>query len=131
MSKQTERNIEAVKKGLEAFSAGDMETMMSLLDDKIEWVQPGDSAISGTYHGKRELGDWFRRVGEKSATIKPLQFLADGDTVVVLSEVTVGKEKAPTANVYTLRDGKVTRADNYTDTAMTERIWGRKKAAAR
>jgi ketosteroid isomerase-like protein len=54
--------------------------------------------------------------------------LANGDTVVVLSEVTVGKEKAPDANVYTLRDGKIIRANIYTDTAMTERIWGRKKA---
>jgi len=57
MSDLTERNIEVVKKGIEAFSTGDIDTMMSLFDDNIEWVQPGDSAISGTYHGKGELGD--------------------------------------------------------------------------
>ena len=32
---------------------------MSLLNDNIEWVQPGDSAISGTYHGKAELGEYL------------------------------------------------------------------------
>jgi hypothetical protein len=46
MSDQTERNIEVVKKGIETFSTADIETMMSLFDDNIEWVQR-DSAISG------------------------------------------------------------------------------------
>ena len=71
MSDQTERNIEVVKKGIEAFSTADIETMMSLFDDNIEWVQPGDSAISGTYHGKGELGQFFRRLAPQSATIGP------------------------------------------------------------
>jgi uncharacterized protein len=70
MSEQ-EENIEVIKKGYDAFTTGDMETMMSLFDDNIEWVQPGDSAISGTYHGKGELGEYFMRLGEKSPTIKP------------------------------------------------------------
>jgi uncharacterized protein len=76
MSDQTERNIEVVKKGVEAFSTADIERMMSLFDDNIEWVQPGDSAISGTYHGKGELGQFFGRLAAKSATIAPRRFLA-------------------------------------------------------
>jgi len=67
MSEQ-EQNIELVKKGYEAFTAGDIDTVMSLFDDSIEWVQPGDSAISGTYHGKAELGQFIRRLAEKSTT---------------------------------------------------------------
>ena len=58
MSNQEQKNIELVKKGYEAFSAGDVDTVMSLFDDNIEWVQPGDSAISGTYRGKAELGEY-------------------------------------------------------------------------
>lgn len=49
---QEEQNIELVKRGYEAFNAGDGDTVMSLFDDNVEWIQPGDSAISGTYHGK-------------------------------------------------------------------------------
>jgi ketosteroid isomerase-like protein len=30
------------------------------------------------------------------------------------------------ADVYTLRDGKIVRAQIYTDTAMMERVFGRK-----
>ena len=130
MSEQ-EQNIEIVKKGYEAFSTGDIETVMSLYDDNIEWVQPGDSTISGTYHGKGELGDLLSRLAEKSPTIKPRRFLADGDMVVVLSDTTVGGEAAQDAEVYTLRDGKTVRAELYGDTAMMERIYGKKQVAAR
>jgi uncharacterized protein len=53
------QNIEVVQKGYEAFAAGDMETLMSVLDDNIEWIQPGESAVSGTYHGKGEIGEYI------------------------------------------------------------------------
>jgi uncharacterized protein len=46
MSEQ--EDIELVKRGYEAFSAGDIETVMNTFDDNVEWVQPGESAISGT-----------------------------------------------------------------------------------
>jgi len=128
MSEQ-EQNIELVKKSIEAFSTADVETMMSLFDDNIEWVQPGDSAISGTYHGKGELGQFFGRLAEKSATIAPHRFLADGDMVIVLSETTAGNETSEVAHVLTLRDGKAVRAQVYADTAVMERIFGKKQVA--
>jgi hypothetical protein len=128
MSEQ-ERNIEVVKKGYEAFSTGDIETLMSLLDDNIEWIQPGDSAVSGTYHGKVALGEYLTRLGEKSPTVTPHRFIADGDTVVVLSEASVGGETSQDVEVYTLRDGKSVRVQVYGDTAMMERQYGKKQVA--
>jgi ketosteroid isomerase-like protein len=62
MSEQ-EQNIEVVKNGYEAFMAGDIETLMSLLDDNIEWIQPGQSSVSGTYHGKGETRRIHKPVG--------------------------------------------------------------------
>ena len=129
MSEQ-ERNIEHVKKGYEAFSGGDIDTLMALLDDNIEWVHPGQSAISGTYHGKGEFGEFLRRFAEKSTTVKPRRFLADGDMVIVLSETTAGNETSEVAQVLTLRDGKTVRAQVYADTAVMERVFGRKQVAA-
>jgi ketosteroid isomerase-like protein len=130
MSDQEQKNIELVKKGYEAFSAGDVDTVMSLFDDNIEWVQPGDSAISGTYHGKAELGEYLSRLAEKSVTVKLNRLLADGDIVVGLTEVTVGDERGQDADVFTLRDGKTVRVQVYTDTAIMERVYGRKPVAA-
>lgn len=128
MSEQ-EQNIEVVKKGYEAFMAGDMETLMSLLDDNIEWIQPGQSVVSGTYHGKGELSEYLSKLAEKSTTVDPHRFLADGDTVVVLSETTSGGEKSEDADVFTLRDGKIAHAHVYVDTAIMERVFGKKQLA--
>jgi ketosteroid isomerase-like protein len=130
MSDQEQKNIELVKKGYEAFSAGDVDTVMSLFDDNIEWVQPGDSAISGTYHGKAELGEYLSRLAQKSVRVKLNRLLADGDTVVALTEVTVGDERGQDADVFTLRDGKTIRVQVHTDTAIMERVYGRKQVTA-
>ncbi len=129
MSEQ-DQNIEVIKKGYDAFAAGDVETLMSLFDDNIEWIQPGESTISGTYHGKGELGEYLKRLGEKAPTISPHRFIADGDTVVVFSQATVGGETSQDVEVYTLRDGKSVRVEVYGDTAMMERHYGKKQVAA-
>lgn len=126
----SQENIDLIKRGYDAFSSGDVETLMSLFDDNVEWVQPGDSSISGTYHGKGELAEYLTRLGEKSPSITPGRFLADGDTVVVLSESHVGGESAPNVEVYTIRNGKTVRVQVYGDTAMMERIYGKKHATA-
>lgn len=125
-----EQNIETIKRGYDAFAAGDMETVLSLFDDDLEWVQPGESAISGTYHGKAEFMEFLGKLGEKGATVKVNQLIADGDTVVALTDVTLGGESAKDADVFTLRDGKTVRAQIYTDTAMMERIYGKKQVAS-
>ena len=130
MSDQEQKNTELVKEGYEGAVAGDVDTVMNLFDDSIQWVQPGDSAISGTYHGKAELGEYLSRLAEKSVTVKLNRLLADGDTVVALTEVTVGHERGQDADVLTLRNGKTVRVQVHTDTAVMERVYGRKQVAA-
>ena len=119
-------NVDASKKGYAAFAAGDLETAMNNVDDNVEWVVPGNSTVSGTYRGKAEATGMLMKMAEKSFTSAPSRFLADGDVVVVLTQVTVGEESAPQADVWTFRDGKIVKALNLTDTAMQERIWGTK-----
>ena len=129
MSEQQD-NIEVIKKGYDAFISGDVETVMALFDDNIEWVQPGNSTISGTYHGKGEVGRYMQLLGEKNPTVKVRQLLADGDTVVALTEVSVGEDRAHDADVFTVKAGKTTRVEVHTDTAMMERVYGTKQHAA-
>jgi ketosteroid isomerase-like protein len=126
----SEQNKELVKRGYEAFSAGDAETVMNLFDDNIEWIQPGQSAISGTYHGKGEVAEYMRRLAEKNVTVKLEQLLADGDMVVALTEVTVGNETGHDADVFTIRDGKTVRVQVHSDTALMERVYGKKQVAS-
>jgi ketosteroid isomerase-like protein len=122
----TSQNVETAKKAYAAFAAGDLETAMSVLDDGIEWFNPGNSNVSGTYRGKAGFTELAVKLAEKSFTTTPSHFLADDDVVVVVTQVTAGGESALEADVLTFRDGKVIKAQTIADTAMTERIYGTK-----
>lgn len=124
------QNIEATKRGYAAFNAGDLEAALSTFADTVEWTIGGDSMIGGTYRGKNELTELLTRLGEKATAVRTKRFLADGDTVVVLTEVTAGGETSQEADVFTFRNGKVVKAHSYGDTAMQERVFGKKPVAA-
>ncbi|ABG92329.1 MULTISPECIES: nuclear transport factor 2 family protein [Rhodococcus] len=121
-----QQNIETAKNGYAAYSAGDAEKAMSFFDDDIEWISPGNSTVSGTFHGKPEVGAMWMKLAEKSTTTTPERFLADDDVVVVLTRVAAGGESADEADVLTFRDGKVVKFQSAADTAMLERVFGTK-----
>jgi ketosteroid isomerase-like protein len=123
-------NKEAIQRGYAAFAAGDLDTVMSLFDDDIEWVQPGASAISGAFHGKAEVMEHFGRLAEKGLTVKLNQLIAEGDTVVAITEVTAGGETGEDADVFTMRNGKTVSVRAHGDTALTERVYGKKQLAS-
>ena len=120
------QNVEMTKKAYEAFAAGDLETVLSTFDDNVEFVVPGNSTISGTYRGKAEVTNFFAKLAEKSFTNTPSRFVADEDVVVVLGQITAGGESAPEADASTFRGGKIVNLQAFSDTAMFERVYGRK-----
>ena len=124
------QNIEVTKKGYAAFNAGDLETALSVFADTVQWTIGGQSVISGTYHDKHELSGLLAQLGQKSTSVKTKTFLADGDYVVVLTEVTAGGETSEEADVFEFRDGKIVKAHSFGDTALQERIFGSKRVAA-
>ena len=124
-----EENKAIIERGYAAFTSGDMETVMNLFDDDIEWVQPGGSSVSGTFHGKAEVMEHLARLAEKDLTVKLNRLVAEGDTVVALTEVSAGGESGDDADVFVLRDGKTIRVEAHGDTAMIERVYGRKQLA--
>ena len=120
------QNAETAKKAYEAYGAGDIETALSTFDDDVEWSIPGNSTLSGTYRGKGEFFELLGKLAEKSFTTTPERIVADGDDVVVITKVTAGGESALQADVLTYRDGKLVKALSISDTAMQERVYGRK-----
>jgi len=129
MSEQDD-NKDLIKRGYEAFAARDIETVMSLFDDDIEWVQPGDSAVSGTFHGKTEVMEHLGRLAEKSPTVNIKRLIAEGDTVVAITDISAGGETGEDADVFTIRNGKTVRMEVHGDTALIERVYGKKQLAA-
>jgi len=124
-----QENKELVKKGYEAFAAGDVQAVMDLFDDDVEWVQPGESAISGTFHGKTEVMEFLGRLAEKGPTVTVKRLIAEGDTVVAITEVSVDGQSGEDADIMTIRDGKTVRMEVHGDTALLERVYGKKELA--
>lgn len=118
-------NIATAKRGYAAFAAGDAVGAMADMVDEIEWITPGNSAISGTTHGKQELGANWAKLAEKGFTTSPQHWLADEERVVVLVRVSVAGETADTADVLTFNeDGKLIKFQSASDTALLERVFG-------
>jgi uncharacterized protein len=124
-----QENKDLVKRGYEAFTSGDMETVMNLFDDDCEWVQPGQSSVSGTFHGKAEVMEHFGRLVEKGLTVKLNRLIAEDDAVVAITEVTAGGETSEDADVFIIRDGKTVRVETHGDTSLLERVYGKKQLA--
>ena len=120
------QNVEIAKKAYEAYGAGDVETALADFDDNIEWSIPGNRAISGNYRGKSEFMNLLGRLAEKSFTTTPERILGDGDDVVVITKITAGGESGLQADVLTYRNGRLVKAQSIADTALQERVFGRK-----
>lgn len=122
-----QQNIEIVRRGYEAFGRGDLDTLLGLFDEHIEWFSPGpaDLPTAGTRRGRQQVADFFKVVGElfEFQRFEPKTFIAQEDRVVVLGEDTArikatGKVlDSEWAHAFSLRDGKITRFHEYIDTA--------------
>jgi uncharacterized protein len=121
-----EQNVETAKRAYAAFSAGDAQEAMANIADDIEWITPGNSAISGTLHGKQDVGALWGKLAEKGFSTSPQYWFSDEQRVVVLTRITVGGEEADSADVLTYRDGKLVKFQTAGDTALLERVFGSK-----
>jgi uncharacterized protein len=74
--------------------------------------------------------EFMGRLAEKGPTVTVKRLIAEGDTVVAITEVTVDGETTEDADVMTIRDGKTVRMEVHGDTAVLERVYGKKQLAA-
>ncbi len=121
-----EEFIGSAKAGYAAFSWGDPAAAMANMADDVEWVVPGNSTVSGTYHGKEELGAFWMKLAEKSYTQVAELFLGDEERVMVLVHATVAGESSDRVDILTYRDGKLVKIQNVLDTLFEQRIFGTK-----
>src|SRR5205807_1000219 len=94
--------------------------------DDIEWITPGNSTVSGTVHGKEEVGRLWQQLAEKGFSTSPQYWFSDDERVVVLTHISVEGGEADSADVLTYRDGKLVKFQSAGDTALLERIFGTK-----
>jgi uncharacterized protein len=79
-------NAMRMRTAMERFMAGDMEGFLSTFSDDIVWRTGGANALTGTYRGKQEVGEWFGKLRELAVgtqRVEPLDLLADDEHLVV------------------------------------------------
>ena len=127
MSEQ--QNVEIIRRGYEAFGRGDLNALLDLFDDDIEWTAPGPPELptAGTRRGRAQVAEFFNAIGQtwEIQRFDPHTFIAQGDHVVVVGDDTArvkatGKVlDTPWVHVFTMRGGKVVRFQEFLDTAAT------------
>jgi ketosteroid isomerase-like protein len=120
-------NLDVIRKGYDAFGHGDIETLLSLFDEQIEWVTPGPAELktSGRRTGRQAVGEFFGTVNElfEIQRFEPKEFIAQGDRVIVFGEETAAVRATgkvldnPWVHSFTLRNGKVVAFQEYFDSA--------------
>lgn len=118
-------NADLVRAFYGAAAAGDPGAM-DLFAPDVEFCMPDVLPHGGTIHGREALGGYFGGVRGRWEDFRAeLDDLVDGGERVVAMGRFCGRPKVsdryvevPFALVWTLRDGRAIRVDEYTDTAL-------------
>jgi hypothetical protein len=127
-------NGEKVKGLYEAAGRGDPGVLMAALHPAIEWSEAEGSpyAANNPYVGPGGVGMLLGQIATDISDfrLEPHTFIDGGDVVVVQGRYRgVGAKTkkaldAPFAHVWSLRDGKVVRFQQYTDTRQWRDVLG-------
>jgi ketosteroid isomerase-like protein len=119
-------NTQVVRDCYRYFSEGNIEELLNQLTDNVQWSVPGPREIpyAGIRQGKPSVREFFKQVEETEEVLKmePREFIEQGNNVVALGywEAKVKKTgrlaKSEWAMVFTLKDGKIARFQEYSDT---------------
>src|SRR3954469_13673969 len=119
-------NKQAAINGYAAFGAMDADAAMKDISDSIEWVVGGDNALTGTYRGKEEVGQFWMKLLEKGFKNTPKEYIAEGDKVVVICDVELDGNAADSADVLSYDDeGKLIRFETFGGEAQLDRAYPR------
>lgn len=125
MSEQ--ENLDLINRIYGAFGAGDIPGLLGMLAEDIDWFHPRPDQIpwGGARTGHEEVVGFFTALGQAVDVerFEPGQFVAKDDQVIVFGgeRMKVKSNGVPYevdwTHVFTVRDGKVAKFREYTDTA--------------
>lgn len=126
----SQENKLVVKEGYQKFKNKDIAGILELFADDIEWEGARSEYIpfSGVYRGKQQAAQYFALMdqAQESQSFEPQEFIAEGDKVVVMGQskwtvkATGQTYENPWVHIFTLREGKVVKFQQYNDTAAAQ-----------
>ena len=121
------QNTRVVKEAYAAFQRGDIPAVLAALDDDIQWQAvigtEGIVPTAGLRRGRAGVAQFFQQLADNVTfdAFEPREFIAQGDQVAVIGRYkgnakTTGKTwDVEWVMVFTLRNGKVVRFREYSD----------------
>lgn len=121
-------NADIIQGLYESFAKGDVPAVLGAFDDSISWTEAEGFMYGGTYNGPNAvLEGVFMRLGtewEGFAAV-PNKIVDGGDGNVISTGTYSGKYlktgksvSVPFAHSWEIRDGKIAKFDQYTDTQV-------------
>jgi ketosteroid isomerase-like protein len=122
-----QENIQLVKQAYNHFKNGDIQALLGLCADNIEWELPLIEGVpfSGKRQGKEQVAQFFQQLAEaqESLQFEPKEFIAQNDKVACLGHyawsvrATDRNFECDWAHVFTTRNGQIAGFHEYSDTA--------------
>src|ERR1700738_2861047 len=87
----TQENVQIVKDFFAAMRSGDMQALLALSAEDIEWIMRAEGwPLAGTHRGHAGLADLLQKASETVETSypTPFEFVAQGDRVLVIGFAT-------------------------------------------
>jgi ketosteroid isomerase-like protein len=127
LTEESTTNAALIRRGYDAFAAGDIPTVLEVLHPDIAWHVPGRSPLSGDYQGHAGVLDFFDRCQRLSGgTLRVVadEIVADGARVFVLSTVSAQRHgrawSSPEMHVWQVTDGGAVEFVEFQGDQQTE-----------
>ena len=137
MSEQQNTNV--VKEAYENFKSGNIEALLALISNDVEWQLPEVDGIpfTGKRKGLEQVAQFFAMVNDAQDVLQfePGLSIAQGEKVAVQGhyswrvKATGRSYESDFAHVFTVREGKITAFHEYLDTAVAAAAYQKAQTA--
>lgn len=133
----SDENKQLVQSAFAAFGRGDIPGVLATLDPNVEWdaiigADPTIVPTAGSRRGVHAVASFFATLGDTMVfdRFEPREFIAEGDQVVCLGYYqarvpkTAGTVSSTWAMAFTIRNGRIVRFREWSDSAQLNRAYG-------
>ena len=135
-----QENVKIVQQVYESFQKGNIPALLKTLSDDVEWELPEveNVPIAGKRQGRDRVADFFATLNQtqEKMDFAATEFVAQDQKVIVLGhytwrvKATGGRFTSDWAHVFTVRNGRIERFQEYTDTAAVTAAYKQKTTRA-
>lgn len=126
----TKQTKQLVMQAYQMYQDKNIKGILSLTSDDVEFIGPESDYLpfAGSHHGKEQVAGFFSKLDQAQDALRfePQSFIAEGDKVAVTGiaswhvKATGQTYDSPWVHIFTIRDGKIARVEQHSNTAAAE-----------